>query len=97
MIAKDLGGLLKEVCWCRLTSVASASAVLLQRHAEQISGLQKTLEDRSEGVLLVDLAKPDWTILYNNEAWLKITGMGREEVLGANMFQIFTPAGQTKV
>lgn len=59
--------------------------------------MQKTLEDRSEGVLLVDLAKPDWTILYNNEAWLNITGMGREEVLGANMFQIFTPAGQTKV
>ena len=69
----------------------------LQRQAEQISGLQKTIEDRSEGVLLVDLAKPDWSILYNNEAWLRITGMAQEEVLGGHMFHIFTPAGQTKV
>ena len=84
-----------------LTSLHKAHFVkklsLLQRRAEQISGLQKTIEDRSEGVLLVDLAKPDWSILYNNEAWLRITGMAREEVLGGHMFHLFTPAGQSKV
>lgn len=69
----------------------------LQRNLEQISGLQRSLEDRSEGMLLVDLATPDWNILFQNEAWLRITGMSRGEVLGAKLWQLFLPAGQTRV
>lgn len=63
----------------------------------QVPGLQQTLEAYTEGVMLVDTAKPDWSILYQNEAWLRITGMSRDEVQGSNLWQLYVPAGRTRV
>ena len=62
-----------------------------------MSGFQQSLEAESEGILLVDTSTPDWNILFQNEAWLRITGMTREAVLGGKLWQLFSPAGQTKV
>ena len=62
-----------------------------------MEGFQKSLEAFSEGILLVDTSTPDWNVLFQNEAWLRITGMAREEVNGSKLWHLFTPAGQTKV
>lgn len=64
---------------------------------DQVAGFQKSLEGFSEGILLVDTSTPDWDVLFQNEAWLGITGMSREEVYGSKLWTLFTPAGQTKV
>lgn len=45
----------------------------------------------------MDTSTPDWNVLFQNEAWLRITGMSRDEVFGSKMWQLFTPAGQSKV
>lgn len=68
-----------------------------QKSLDQVAGFQKSLEAFSEGILLVDTSTPDWDVLFQNEAWLGITGMSREEVLGSKLWHLFTPAGQTKV
>ncbi len=68
-----------------------------QRSLERVSGFQQSLEAESEGILLVDTSTPDWNILFQNEAWLRITGMTREEVYGGKMWHLFMPAGQTRV
>ena len=64
---------------------------------ERVSGFQQSLEAESEGILLVDTSTPDWNILFQNEAWLKATGMTRNEVHGGKLWHLFTPAGQTRV
>ena len=68
-----------------------------QKSLDQVAGFQKSLEAFSEGILLVDTSTPDWNVLFQNEAWLRITGMSRDEVFGSKMWNLFTPAGQTKV
>jgi len=68
-----------------------------QRSLERVSGFQQSLEAESEGILLVDTSTPDWNILFQNEAWLRVTGMTREEVHGGKLWHLFTPAGQTRV
>lgn len=68
-----------------------------QKSLDQVAGFQKSLEAFSEGILLVDTSTPDWNVLFQNEAWLRITGMSRDEVYGSKMWHLFTPAGQTKV
>ena len=68
-----------------------------QRSLERVSGFQQSLETESEGILLVDTSTPDWNILFQNEAWLRATGMTRDEVHGGKLWQLFTPAGQTRV
>ncbi|DBA86410.1 TPA: hypothetical protein ACH3X2_005630 [Trebouxia sp. C0005] len=67
-----------------------------QRSLERVSGFQQSLEAESEGILLVDTSTPDWNILFQNEAWLRATGMTREEVHGGKLWHLFTPAGQTR-
>ncbi|KAL3143838.1 hypothetical protein ABBQ32_003662 [Trebouxia sp. C0010 RCD-2024] len=67
-----------------------------QKNLDQVAGFQKSLEGFSEGILLVDTSTPDWDVLFQNEAWLGITGMSREEVYGSKLWTLFTPAGQTK-
>lgn len=67
-----------------------------QRSLERVSGFQQSLETESEGILLVDTSTPDWNILFQNEAWLRATGMTRDEVHGGKLWQLFTPAGQTR-
>lgn len=68
-----------------------------QESLDQVAGFQRSLEAFSEGILLVDTSTPDWNVLFQNEAWLRITGMSRDEVYGSKMWQLFTPAGQSKV
>lgn len=68
-----------------------------QKSLDQVAGFQKSLEAFSEGILLVDTSTPDWNVLFQNEAWLRITGMSRDEVYGSKLWHLFTPAGQTKV
>ena len=68
-----------------------------QKSLDQVAGFQKSLEAFSEGILLVDISTPDWNVLFQNEAWLGITGMSRDEVYGGKMWQLFSPVGQTKV
>lgn len=62
-----------------------------------MSGFQESLEAESEGLLLVDTSTPEWTIMFQNEAWLRITGMAKEEMYGGKLWHLFTPAGQTRV
>ena len=68
-----------------------------QRSLERVSGFQQSLEAESEGILLVDTSTPDWNILFQNEAWLRATGMTRDEVHGGKLWHLFTPARQTRV
>ena len=68
-----------------------------QASLERVSGFQQSLESESEGILLVDTSTPDWNILFQNEAWLRVTGMTRDEVHGGKLWRLFTPAGQTRV
>ena len=68
-----------------------------RRSLERVSGFQQSLEAESEGILLVDTSTPDWNILFQNEAWLRATGMTRDEVHGGKLWHLFTPAGQTRV
>ncbi|KAL0020911.1 hypothetical protein WJX77_010024 [Trebouxia sp. C0004] len=67
-----------------------------QRSLERVSGYQQSLEAESEGILLVDTSTQDWNILFQNEAWLRVTGMTQDEVHGGKLWHLFTPAGQTR-
>ena len=87
---------------CLHHSALGELSVLLPQVAEreslnQVVGFQQSLETFSEGILLVDTATPDWNVMFQNEAWLRITGMSREEVNGSKLWHLFTPAGQSKV
>ena len=86
----------------QLSSPVESVRVCVQQAAEQksldqVAGLQKSLEAFSEGILLVDTSTPDWDVLFQNEAWLRITGMSRDEVYGSKMWHLFAPADRTKV
>ena len=60
-------------------------------------GYQHSQGLESEGILLVDTNTPNWNMMFQNEAWLRITGMSRLDVHGNGLWQLFVPAGQTKV
>ena len=62
-----------------------------------MAGLERSLQAETEGILLVDTSTPDWNVLFQNEAWLRITGMTRDEVSHGKLWHLFSPAGQTQV
>ena len=68
-----------------------------RRSFEQVAGLERSLQAETEGILLVDTSTPEWNILFQNEAWLRITGMTRGEVSHGKLWHLFSPAGQTQV
>jgi len=70
---------------------------LQQKSLQQAPGFMRSVEAGLDGISLVDMSTPDWGILFHNDSWLRITGLSRDEVKGSSIWQLFVPAGQTRV
>jgi PAS domain S-box-containing protein len=55
-----------------------------QRHLKSIELRDRALESLTEGVVITDFARPDNPIIYVNDAFTKLTGYAREDVIGRN-------------
>ena len=69
----------------------------MQQKSLQAPGFMRSVEAGLDGISLADMSTPDWGILFQNDSWLRITGLSRDEVKGSSIWQLFAPAGQTRV
>ncbi|UCE69078.1 MAG: PAS domain S-box protein [Flavobacteriaceae bacterium] len=65
--------------------LAVARDITRTKNTQQILDLRnRALEAAGNGILISDARLPDMPIIYSNEAFSRITGYAREEVLGKN-------------
>lgn len=65
----------------------------LEQPAEQHWGLLRAVDCFREGVMLVDVSSPAWTVLYTNEAFTAATGVPRDEATAQGFWEIFGSQG----
>ena len=58
------------------------------RHETELRLLQRSVEASTNGIVIADACKPGLPVVYVNEAFVRITGYGRDEVLGSS-FRLF--------
>ena len=72
---------------CRLLSkAADLAALAVERHQSRrdLRLLERSVEGSINGVVIADAERPDMPIIYVNPAFQRMSGYGREEVLGRN-------------
>lgn len=56
-------------------------------------GLDRAVDCFREGVLLVDVATPNWVVLYTNDAFTGATGISREEATRQGFWELYNSPG----
>jgi two-component system, LuxR family, sensor kinase FixL len=59
------------------------------RSEEQIHIRTKAMESTSDGIFIIDAQKPDFPVIYVNQAFQKMTGYAKREILGHNYFLLY--------
>lgn len=69
-----------------------SSAIYTGGEGASAAGLSRAVDCFREGVMLVDLAAPGWSVLYVNEAFVTATGISRAEATSAGFWDLYAPA-----
>ncbi len=59
------------------------------RSEEQIHIRTKAMESTTDGIFIIDAQKPNFPIIYANQAFRKMTGYAKGEILGRNYFLLY--------
>ncbi len=78
-----LSVLLFGITWSLGTTRKRAEEIA-NRMTEELQIKDQAIGSVNDGVIIVDANTPDYPIIYLNDAFVKITGYSREEVIGRN-------------
>ncbi len=56
---------------------------------EQVYIRTKAMESTAEGIFIIDAQKPDFPVIYANQAFQKMTGYSKREILDQNYFALY--------
>lgn len=55
----------------------------------QTSSLMRAIDTFNEAIMLVDMAEGHWTLMFVNDAWLRLMDMSREEATGSDLWTVY--------
>ncbi len=68
-----------------------------QRSEEQIHIHTAAMEATADGIFIIDAQKPDFPVIYANQAFFTITGYSKRDILGQNYFYHYGPYSDPRI
>jgi PAS domain-containing protein len=62
----------------------------------QTSSLMRAMDAFNEAIMLVDMDLARWTIMFTNDAWLRIMNLQRDKAVGADLWTVFQQPDQRR-
>jgi two-component system sensor kinase FixL len=56
---------------------------------EQVHILTKAVESTADGIFIIDARKPDFPVIYANQAFQKMTGYSKKDIIGRSYFLFY--------